>query len=62
MDRLESLMTDQTVCKFISLSNGLGDTDEGLIFPGQCQSKGKKEKKEFYVLLNNEVLIQHLGC
>ena len=29
------------------LNNDLGDTDEGIIFPGQCQSKGKKEKNTF---------------
>ena len=36
----------------IPLNNGLGDTDDGVIFPGQCQSKVKKEgKKGFYVQL-----------
>lgn len=28
------------------LSNSLGDTDEGAIFPGQCHSTGKEEKEK----------------
>ena len=28
-----------------SLRSGLGDMDDGIIFPSQCQSKGEKEKK-----------------
>ena len=31
--------------KVTPLSSGLGDTDEGVIFPGQCQSKGKENKE-----------------
>lgn len=46
--------------KLTSFSNSLEDTDDGVIFPGQGQSKGKKEKEGFMVSLY-EILIQHLG-
>ena len=42
------------------LHSGLGDTDDGVISSGQCQSKGRKEKKEL-LGLKYEVLVQHLG-
>ena len=32
------------------LSNGLGDMDDGIIFPGQCQSKEREWKKGFTVI------------
>lgn len=36
--------------KVTPFSSGLGDTDNGVIFPGHCQNKGKKgEKKKFCV-------------
>ena len=35
--------------------------EEGIIFPGQCKSKGKKEKKKGHAQLGYEVLTQSLG-
>lgn len=32
----------------IPLSNVQGDMDYGVIFPGQCQSNGMKEKRGFH--------------
>lgn len=34
-----------TVSEITPLSNGMGDTDECVIFPGQWESEGKKEKE-----------------
>lgn len=49
-------------CCFKFLSSDLGHTDDGVIFPGQHQSKGKKKKKtEFHVQWKYGVLIRHLG-
>ena len=45
MDRSEFLMTNPAVQKATSLSNGQGDMDDGVIFPSQCHSKGKKEER-----------------
>lgn len=42
-------MTYPAIWKVSSLRNGLRDIDEGGIFPGQYQSKGKKEKKKWRV-------------
>lgn len=44
-------MTNPAVCeaKVIPLSNGLGDTDEEVIFPSQYQSKGKEKKQKGFV-------------
>lgn len=48
MDRSEVFMTNLAVWKVSYLSTGLGDTNDGIIVPGQSQSKEKKEvKKEF---------------
>lgn len=45
------------------LSKGLRDMDDGVIFPGQCQGIGKKEREEgFCVYLKYEALVWHLGC
>ena len=49
-DRSEFLMTDPSVWKVIPLNNGLREMDDGIIFPDQCQSKGKKGKKNESVL------------
>ena len=47
MDRQEFfLMIDPAVWKHTPFSNGLGNTDDGIIFPGHCQSRGRKEKKK----------------
>lgn len=52
-------MTNPAVWKPTPLSSGLGYMDEGIIFPGQCHSKGKKErKKSFLVQFRYVVLIQ----
>lgn len=32
--------------KVTLFSNALGETDDGIIFPDQCQGKGKEGKKE----------------
>ena len=47
--RLEFLMTNSIIWKVTLYNNGLWDADDGIIFLGQSQSKGKKEKKGFYV-------------
>ena len=54
------LMKNPTVweVKPTPLSSGLGELHKGVIFPGQCQSKGKKGGK---FLLKYEVFIWHLG-
>lgn len=49
MESLETWMTDQGDCKVTSLSNGLRDTDEGIIYAGQCQNKGKKNMKKNFM-------------
>ena len=47
MDRQEFFkMTDPAVWKLTPFSNGLGNMDDGIIFPGHCQSRGKKENKK----------------
>ena len=48
IDRWEFLMTNLAVwkAKVTCLSNGLGETDEGITFADQCQSKGKNKKKK----------------
>lgn len=44
------------------LSNGLGNTDEDFIFPGQCWRKGKEKKENgLHVQLRYEVLIHLLS-
>ena len=54
MNRLEFLMTNPDALNIIPFCNSLEDMDYGIIFPGQCQSKGKKEKKCFHVQLKYE--------
>ena len=48
MDRSEFL-TNPAVWKITSLRSGRRYMDDDIIFPGQRQSKGKKEKKGFSV-------------
>ena len=46
MDRSVSDYKSRTVRMVISFSNGLGNMTDSIIFTGQCQSKGKTEKKK----------------
>lgn len=41
----QSLVTNPSLWKVNALGNGLRDTEDGVIFPGQCQSKERKRRK-----------------
>ena len=47
------MMTNSAVWNVNSISNGLEDKDDGINFPGQCQSKVKKEKASCLAKLRN---------
>lgn len=46
LDKSESLVTHPSLWKVNALGNGLGETEDGIIFPGQCQSKERKRRRK----------------